>query len=201
MEFRAGVVPSLGAVWYNALFQSLGGFLMTQSSVDEDWSATLFRQMLDSGITLFSYVPDAGNKRLIEHVDASNETRSVLLTTEEEGVAVCAGADLVGKRSVLCMQSSGVGNCVNYLSLVNGGRFPLLMVVSMRGDYGEQNPWQYPMGQAVEPIFEAMGVLTFRVDEPGDLEATTAAAISATAKGGQSAALILSQKFLGAKSF
>lgn len=174
---------------------------MTQSSADEDWSATLFRQMLDSGITLFSYVPDAGNKRLIEHVDASNETRSVLLTTEEEGVAVCAGADLVDKRAVLCMQSSGVGNCVNYLSLVNGGRFPLLMVVSMRGDYGEQNPWQYPMGQAVEPIFEAMGVLTFRVDEPADLEATTAAAISATAKGGQSAALILSQKFLGAKAF
>ncbi|NKB55795.1 MAG: phosphonopyruvate decarboxylase [Alphaproteobacteria bacterium] len=174
---------------------------MTQQSVDDDWSATLFRQMLDAGVDLFAYVPDAGNKRLIEHVDASNETRSVLLTTEEEGIAVCAGADLVGKRAVLCMQSSGVGNCVNYLSLVNGGRFPLLMVVSMRGDFGEQNPWQYPMGQAVEPIFETMGVLTFKVDEPEDLEKTAAAAISAAMKGSQSAALVLSQKFLGAKAF
>ncbi len=174
---------------------------MTQSTADEDWSATLFRQMLDADVTMFSYVPDAGNKRLIEHVDASNETRSVLLTTEEEGVAVCAGADLVGKRAVLCMQSSGVGNCANYLSLVTGGRFPLLMVVSMRGDHGEENPWQYPMGQAVEPIFEAMGVLTFRVDDRAELEKTTAAALAATGKGGQSAALILSQKFLGAKAF
>ena len=99
------------------------------------------------------------------------------------------------------MQSSGVGNCANYLSLVNGGKFPLLMMVSMRGDFGEQNPWQYPMGQAVEPIFEAMGVLTFKVDAPEDLEKATAAAIHATARGAQSAAIILTQKFLGAKSF
>ena len=174
---------------------------MTQTTADEDWSATMFRLMADSGIDLFAYVPDAGNKRLIECADASNETRTVLLTTEEEGVAICAGADLVGKRAVLCMQSSGVGNCANYLSLVNGGKFPLLMMVSMRGDFGEQNPWQYPMGQAVEPIFEAMGVLTFKVDAPEDLEKATAAAIHATARGGQSAAIILTQKFLGAKSF
>ena len=174
---------------------------MTQSSADEDWSATMFRLMADSGIDLFAYVPDAGNKRLIECADASNEARTVLLTTEEEGLAICAGADLVGKRAVLCMQSSGVGNCVNYLSLVNGGKFPLLMMVSMRGDYGEQNPWQYPMGQAVEPIFEAMGVLTYKVESPDDLEKATTAAIHATGSGAQSAAIILTQKFLGAKSF
>jgi sulfopyruvate decarboxylase alpha subunit len=174
---------------------------MTQQSADEDWPETMFRLMADSGIDLFAYVPDAGNKRLIECADASNEARTVLLTTEEEGLAICAGADLVGKRSVLCMQSSGLGNCVNYLSLVNGGKFPLLMMLSMRGDYGEQNPWQYPMGQAVEPVFEAMGVLTYRVESPDDLEKATMAAIHATKSGAQSAAIILTQKFLGAKSF
>ena len=83
---------------------------MTQPSAGEDWSATMFRQMADSGVDLFAYVPDAGNKRLIECADASNEVRTVLLTTEEEGLAICAGADLVGKRAVLCMQSSGLGN-------------------------------------------------------------------------------------------
>ncbi len=99
------------------------------------------------------------------------------------------------------MQSSGVGNCPNFLSLVKGGRFPILMMVSMRGDYGEQNPWQYPMGQAVEPLLKAMGVLIFWVETPDDLDKAAIAAISATHKGGQSAALILSQKFLGAKQF
>lgn len=174
---------------------------MTQATADEDWSATMFRLMADSGIDLFAYVPDAGNKRLIECAEASNETRTTLLTTEEEGVALCAGADLVGKRAVLCMQSSGLGNCVNYLSLVNGGKFPLLMMISMRGDYGEQNPWQYPMGHAADAILEAMGVLTFKVDTPDDLEKATTAAIHATGAGAQSAAIILTQKFLGAKAF
>ncbi|MBL4690166.1 MAG: phosphonopyruvate decarboxylase [Rhodospirillales bacterium] len=169
--------------------------------VQNAWPAELFNLFQEAGITLFPYIPDAGNARLIELAGAHNETRPVLLTTEEEGVAVCAGADLVGKRGVLCMQSSGVGNCPNFLSLVKGGSFPIMMMVSMRGDFGEQNPWQYPMGQAVEPILHAMGVQTFRVDRPQELTPAASAALSASGKGGQSAALILSQKFLGAKAF
>ena len=99
------------------------------------------------------------------------------------------------------MQSSGVGNCPNFLSLVKGGGFPMLLIVSMRGDYGEQNPWQYPMGQAVEPILAAMGLLSFPVERPEDLEPATSAALSAAFRAGQGAALVLSQKFLGAKNF
>ena len=166
-----------------------------------EWSQTMFSLLRDAGIELFCYVPDAGNDRLISLAENDNKTRTVLLTTEEEGLAICAGADLVSKRGILCMQSSGVGNCPNYLSLVRGARFPLLMMVTMRGDYGEQNPWQYPMGQAVEPILEAMGVLTFKVEHRDVVEKWSLAALSAIGKGGQSAAIILSQKFLGAKGF
>ena len=165
------------------------------------WASDLFSLFIKAGVTLFPYIPDAGNARLIELAEAHNNARPILLTSEEEGVAVCAGADLVGQRGVLCMQSSGVGNCPNFLSLVNGGNFPILMMVSMRGDYGEENPWQYPMGQAVEPILHAMGVLTFRVDTLQDLEGGAKAALSATSKGGHAAALILGQRFLGAKVF
>lgn len=171
------------------------------STDNNAWASDLFNLFVDAGVTLFPYVPDAGNARFIELAEAHNEARPVLLTSEEEGVAVCAGADLVGKRGVLCMQSSGVGNCPNFLSLVKGGDFPILMMVSMRGDFGEQNPWQYPMGQAVEPILHAMGVLTFRVERPEDLSRAATAALSASGKGGQAAALILSQKFLGPKAF
>jgi len=165
------------------------------------WSHQLFNGLIEAGVTLFTYVPDSGNAKLIELANAHNEAQTVLLTSEEEGVAVCAGADLVGKRGILCMQSSGVGNCPNFLSLVKGGRFPALMMVSMRGDYGEQNSWQYPMGQAVEPILHAMGVLTFCVEIPDDLEPATEATLAAAFSGGHGAALILSQKFLGAKPF
>ena len=79
--------------------------------------------------------------------------------------------------------------------------FPILLLVTMRGDYGEQNPWQYPMGQAVEPVLKALGIQTIRVDREDELESATAAAISAAFKANQGVALILSQKFLGTKEF
>jgi sulfopyruvate decarboxylase alpha subunit len=168
---------------------------------DAAWPGQIFDLLVEGGVSLFAYVPDAGNKSIIELADAHNETRTVMLSAEEEGVAICAGADLVGTRAVLCMQSSGVGNCPNFLSLIKHGRFPLLMIVSMRGDYGEQNPWQYAMGQAVEPVLEAMGMLTIRLDRAEDLATATTAALSAAFKAGQGVALILSQQFLGAKAF
>jgi sulfopyruvate decarboxylase alpha subunit len=161
----------------------------------------MFDILREGGVSLFAHVPDAGNDRLIALAETSNETRALLLTSEEEGVAICAGADLVGQRGVLCMQSSGLGNCVNYLSLAKGGRFPLLMMISMRGDYGEQNPWQYPMGEAAETILRAMGVLVFRVERRDELEGATRAALNASGAGGQAAAIVLGQKFLGAKAF
>jgi sulfopyruvate decarboxylase alpha subunit len=167
----------------------------------EAWSRVIFDRLVDAGVTLFTYIPDFGNAAIIDLADAHSKTRSVLLTSEEEGVAICAGADLVGERGVLCMQSSGVGNCPNFLSLVKNGRFPMLMIISMRGDYGEQNPWQYPMGQAVEPVLEAMGVLTIRVERADELENAVSSALSAAFRAGQGVALILSQKFLGPKAF
>jgi len=174
---------------------------MTEDNANAAWPQTLFKLLSNAGVTLYPYIPDAGNKALIELAEAQNDTRAVLMTSEEEGIAVCAGAELVGEKGILCMQSSGVGNVPNFLSFAKGGRFPLLMMVSMRGEYGEQNPWQYPMGQAVEPVLQAMGVLTFWVYEPDDLEKAATAAINAAYHGGQAAALILSQKFLGAKAF
>src|SRR3954466_14101490 len=118
------------------------------------WQDELYDLLRRNDVTQFSYVPDAGHRILIDRSLADPEVHSVALTTEEEGVALCAGADLGGARGVLLMQSSGAGNCVNFLSLVKGGRFPLLTLISMRGDYGEGNPWQFPMGQAVAPVLE-----------------------------------------------
>lgn len=166
-----------------------------------DWSRRVFDLLVEAGVSLFAYVPDAGNRALVDLADAHNDTRAVLLSSEQEGIALAAGADLVGARTAVCMQSSGVGNCPNMLSLVKGGGFPMLLIVTMRGDYGEMNPWQYPMGQAVGPVLEAMGVLTYRVDADADLEPAAQAAIDAAWRGGQGVALVLSQKFLGAKPF
>lgn len=166
-----------------------------------DWPVDLYAVLRNHRITQFGYVPDAGHKVLIELALADPEVHAIPLTTEEEGVGVIAGADLGGARAVLLLQSSGVGNCVNFLSLVKAARFPMLLVVSMRGDFGEGNPWQYPMGQAVEPALHAMGVLTLRADRADDVVPMANAAADMVYQGGQAVGLLLTQRLIGAKQF
>jgi sulfopyruvate decarboxylase alpha subunit len=165
------------------------------------WQDDLYDLLRRNNVTQFAYVPDAGHKILIDRSLADPGAQSVALTTEEEGVALLAGADLGGARGVLLMQSSGTGNCVNMLSLVKGGHFPFLALVSMRGDFGEGNPWQYPMGQAVEPVLRAMGVICLRIEQPEEVLSTLGAALTMVFQGGNAVAVLLTQKLLGAKAF
>jgi len=165
------------------------------------WQDELYDLLRRHNITQFAYVPDAGHRILIDRSLADPGVHSVALTTEEEGVALLAGADLGGARGVLLMQSSGTGNCVNMLSVIKGGRFPFLTLVSMRGDFGEGNPWQFPMGQAVEPVLSAMGVICLRIERPEEVVPTVSAALTMVFQSGNAVAVLLTQKLLGAKQF
>src|SRR5436190_24275606 len=167
----------------------------------EGWQNQIYDLLRRNRVTQFAYVPDAGHKILIDRSLADPDVHSVALTTEEEGVALLAGADLGGARGVLLMQSSGVGNCINMLSLTQGGRFPFLALVSMRGDFGEGNPWQYPMGKATQPVLEAMEVTCLSAESPDDVVATVNAALTMVFQAGRAVAVLFTQKLLGAKKF
>lgn len=167
----------------------------------ENWPTALYDLLRENGVTQFCYVPDAGHKVLIDRSLADPDVHSIPLTTEEEGVALVCGADLGGKRAVLLMQSSGVGNCINMLSLTKGCHFPLLTLVSMRGEFGEGNPWQFPMGQAVQPTLEAMGVIVLRAEHPSDVIPCVTAAITMAYQSCQQVAVLLTQRLIGAKKF
>ncbi len=166
-----------------------------------DWPKELHRVLKRHEVRQMSYVPDAGHSRLIELFLADRDVVANVLTSEEEGVAIAAGAWLGGQRSVLLMQSSGVGNCINMLSLATIGRFPLLMLVTMRGEWAEFNPWQVPMGRATEPALAAIGVRTLRADAPEDLVATVRSAAVLAYGADQQIAVIISQRLLGVKQW
>ena len=177
---------------------------MTGNATRDDameWGDALYGLLRRNDVTQFAFVPDTGLKVLISRCLTDPDIRSISLTTEEEGVALLAGADLGGARGVLLMQSSGVGNCVNMLSLTRGAHFPLLMIVSMRGDFGEANAWQYAMGQAVQPVLQAMGVICLRIESPEEVVSITSAALAMAFKAGQAVAILLGQKLLGAKQY
>ena len=166
-----------------------------------DWQEDLYQVLKEFEVSQVSYVPDAGHRVLIDRSLADPEMHSVALTTEEEGIAMLGGAHLGGARGVAAMQSSGIGNCVNMFSLVKNGLFPMLVLVSMRGDFGEGNPWQMPMGQAVEPVMQAMGFVTMRIDRPDEVESAMRAACTMVFKSGQAVGVLLTQKLIGAKAF
>jgi len=148
-----------------------------------------------------AFVPDGGLKRLIELCVDDPETRAVTLTTEEEGVALATGAFLGGRRTALLMQSSGVGNCINMLSLPRICNAPLFMLVTMRGEWGEFNPWQVPMGQSTAPILQTAGVIVYRVDSARDVCPTVESGLKLAFNSRCRVAVLLSQRLIGTKEF
>ena len=165
------------------------------------WPDQLYDCLRALDVTIFGHVPDAGHKVLINRAGTDPAATSIGLTIESEGIGLITGAHLGGQRVVLAMQSSGVGNCINLLSLIQIAQIPFVALVSMRGDFGEQNAWQYPMGQAVRPTLEEMQVRCFTVDRSEDVVPTASAAVNAAYHANQATAVLLSQKLIGAKPF
>jgi sulfopyruvate decarboxylase alpha subunit len=166
-----------------------------------DWPERTFAALRSEGVRLVAYVPDAGHKRLIELCQAERDVRSVVLTSEEEGIGLAAGAWLGGMRSVLLMQSSGVGNCINVLGMVRECRLPLLMLVTMRGEEGEFNPWQVPMGRATASVLQAMDVRVRRVPDAEEIPGAVQEAARRAYDESSAHAILIAQQVIGIKSF
>lgn len=167
----------------------------------KEWADDIYAAFKDAGINQVAYVPDAGHKRLIEACIADNDIEAVSLTTEEESIALAAGAWLGGHKCVTLMQSSGVGNCINMLSLAQTCRFPYVTLVTMRGEWHEFNPWQMPMGTTAGAALELMGLEVDFVDDPEDVGAKTSAILHKAFVGQTSGALLLSQRLVPIKTF
>jgi sulfopyruvate decarboxylase TPP-binding subunit len=173
----------------------------TSTFAPGDWRADIYAALKRQSVVQAAYVPDAGHASLIQALHADAQMKVTVLTTEEEGVALLAGADLGGERGVLLMQSSGVGNCVNMFSLLKSCGFPFVTIVTMRGEWAEFNPWQVHMGQSTPATFTQAGFLVYRVEQAADAGPVTEAALRIAYDGGQAVAVLLSQRLIGAKVF
>ena len=169
--------------------------------MSSNWPDEIYRELVAAEVRQVAYVPDAGHKTLIELCHRDAVMKTVSLTSEQEGVALLTGAWLGGQRGVLLMQSSGVGNCINLLSLGGECRIPLLMLVTMRGEWGEFNSWQLPMGQSTEAVLKAQGVLVYRVDSQAEVAETVRACAALAFNSGRSVAVLIAQRVVGTKVF
>ena len=170
-------------------------------SAPDDWPTAIYGILKQAAVRQMAYVPDAGHSSLIRLFSDDADVVSNVLTTEEEGIAIAAGAWLGGQRSVLLMQSSGVGNCINMLSLPAIARVPLLMLVTMRGEWAEFNPWQVPMGRATQAALGSIGVRVMRADRADDLIDTVESAAALAYEADQQVAVLIGQRLLGKKKW
>jgi sulfopyruvate decarboxylase alpha subunit len=170
-------------------------------TASHDWSADVFAEIKRFGIETVCTVPDGGLTRLLNKVGDDPDLRLVTLSTEEESMGVVTGQWLGGKRAMVAMQSSGVGNCINALGFPAVMRAPCPMLVTMRGQWGEFNPWQVQMGRSCEAVLEAIGVKCFPVDKAEEVGETFRGAAALAFNGGFSTAVLISQRVIGAKGF
>jgi sulfopyruvate decarboxylase subunit alpha len=112
------------------------------------------------------YVPDNPLSHVLREFEGRfRDIRLVLATREEEAFGIAAGLYLGGRQPTVMLQSSGLGNSLNAVtSLLLPYQIPVLIVVSMRGDAGEWNAAQTPMGRALRSIFDAIGVPHWTVE-------------------------------------
>jgi sulfopyruvate decarboxylase alpha subunit len=139
---------------------------------DSNWAKHVADVLRRNDIRVFATVPDYIVSHVLEHLWSDPACRVVTVTREEEGVGLLSGAWLAGRRGALLMQNSGLGNCVNALASLNvASQIPIVLVISHRGDLGEFNPAQVPMGQATGTVLDALGVRYVKPSSTADLEA------------------------------
>jgi sulfopyruvate decarboxylase subunit alpha len=144
------------------------------------WATGVSDGLWAAGCRDVVYVPDNPLSHILAALHADHpEARTLLATREEEAVGIAAGLYLGGRRPALLMQSSGVGNTLNAVgSLLVAYQIPTVFVVSMRGDPGEWNWAQVPMGRAVGPVFDAFGIQHLSIDRDDEARATVLAVAS-----------------------
>jgi sulfopyruvate decarboxylase alpha subunit len=171
----------------------------TPTSIEPSWPVAIHAHFRRVGVRQVGYVPDAGHSRLITLCQEDPSIADVVLTTEEEGVGLVAGAALGGQRAALLMQSSGVGNCINMFSLLRNCGFGCVIVVTMRGEFGEFNPWQVPMGTITADALRLAGFLAYRVEAADAVDDIVGAGCDMAFDGNLQVAILLSQRLIGRK--
>jgi sulfopyruvate decarboxylase TPP-binding subunit len=162
----------------------------------DDWPNRIHAVFKRFNIKQVAHVPDTGHAQLLSLCQNDNEINDIVLTTEAEGPPLVLGATLGGQRTALLMQSSGVGNCINTFSLLKNCGAPCVLIVTMRGEFNDFNPWQVPMGSITEDALKLCGFRIYRVDQEGDVEEIVAAACDMAFGGNLQAAVLLSQRMI-----
>ncbi len=132
-----------------------------------DSTDVIYNGLKKAGINFIVSVPCANLKKLLNLIDEDEDIRHVPVTREEEGFGICAGAYMGGMKPAILMQNSGLGNSVNVLASLNKlYNFPILMIISHRGTFGEGVYGQIPMSKATTKVLDSLDLTYQKIEDP-----------------------------------
>lgn len=161
-------------------------------------AATNFIEALKRArIDFVATLPDLKLVEVIRAVDKDPDLKHVPLCREEEGVGICAGAYLTGKKPALMMQNAGLLNSCNGLTTTClQFQIPLLLLIYYAGDFGDRG--FATVGSVTEPVLEALGIRTYVLRRIDEVEETLRGAQILAEDSMRPVAVLLTKNILGA---
>jgi sulfopyruvate decarboxylase subunit alpha len=159
-------------------------------------AAALLSGLKKAGIDFVATLPDEKMLELIRAVEQDKDLKHVALCREEEGIGICAGAYLAGKKTAILMQNAGFLNSCNALTTTSlQFQIPLLMLIYYAGDIGDRG--FTTLGAVTEPVLQAMGFRGYVLRKRGDIEETLRGAQILADDSKKPVAVLLTKSVLG----
>ncbi len=159
-------------------------------------AAALLSGLKKAGIDFVATLPDEKMLELIRAVEQDKDLRHVALCREEEGIGICAGAYLAGKKTAIIMQNAGFLNSCNALTTTSlQFQIPLLMLIYYAGDIGDRG--FTTLGAVTEPVLQAMGFRGYVLRKREDIEETLRGAQILADDSKKPVAVLLTKSVLG----
>jgi sulfopyruvate decarboxylase subunit alpha len=160
---------------------------------------TIMGGLKEAGIDLIATLPDVNLSDLLREVEEAPGITHVPLCREEEGIGVCAGAYLVGKKCAAIMQNGGFFNSSNaIISTLLQYQIPLLLLIYYAGDIGDRT--FSTSGSMTEPLLNAMGIRSYVLREPGQAKEAIQRAQILAEDSRRPVALLLTKEVLGRRA-
>jgi len=161
-------------------------------------AAAIVSGLKKAGINFVATLPDEKMLEVIRAVEKDAELKHVPLCREEEGVGICAGAYLAGKKTAIIMQNAGFLNSCNALTTTSLQlQIPILMLIYYAGDIGDRG--FTTLGAVTEPVLQAMGFRHYVLRKREDIDETLRGAQILADDSKKPVAVLLTKSVLGVK--
>jgi sulfopyruvate decarboxylase subunit alpha len=161
-------------------------------------AAAIVAGLKKAGIDFVATLPDEKIVELIRAVDADRELKHVPLCREEEGIGICAGAYLAGRKTALVIQNAGFLNSCNALTTTSlQFQIPALLLIYYAGDIGDRG--FTTLGSVTEPVLQALGIRSYILRDPEEIEEILLGAQILTEDSKKPVAVLLTKSVLGVK--